>query len=257
MFAINWKTTAFCILFSSSAANAAVVKAIDFEAETVGTAPSTSTTDNSKIDQVRFGTPTIEQEANNNKYLYFDYNGTYDQIYVDTFSDINTQTFSFDMFISDSATDSNSAVLFFDTPTIQRYDFFEDGRITVENVDADSRINGSSPVQYSNIYTADHDVSNSYDLTQWHNYLFEIDYANQLVELYIDSVKVFTDSIFLQYGGGTNNTIRFSTGNNFGIDNINLTGIASNSNTIDEPSTLLLLSLSLLGMSYYRKKAAK
>lgn len=237
-------TTFLCLV--NSLASAAVVKSIDFESETIGALPSTSTTDSSKITNINFGNPLIDGDAAN-KYLMFDQSdlATYDQIRVGTYASQPSVRFTFDMFLGDP---DATARLFFDNPTIQRFDFFGNGTISAYNVDPASKDPGP-PITYSNIYSNTFDVS-SYDFTQWHNYIFDIDYGAELVDVYIDETLAFSASIFSQTAG--TNSVRFTTAastGKFGVDNLLLeTDPAPLQFSVPEASSIYLLAFGLLGL---------
>lgn len=239
-------TTTFLFLLNSIA-NAAVIKSIDFEGETVGAAPTTSTSNTGKINNINFGDPVIQANGSN-QYLEFNQsnndrtiqNQLYDQVRVGTYAYESSVRLSFDMFLGDS---SATAVLFFDNPIIQRFDFMGNGTIKAHNIDPSSRLPGI-PVTYSNIFNNTYDVS-TYDFTQWHNYIFDIDYSSELVNVSIDNTFAFSASIFSQSAG--TNSVRFTTVSNtsFGVDNILL---ETKPSSIPEASSVYLLAFGLLGL---------
>ena len=242
-------TTFLCLV--NSLASAAVVKSIDFESETIGAAPSTSTTDTDKITNINFGDPVIQAEGTNN-YLEFDQSNNdrtiqsqlYDQVRVGTYAYQPSVRFTFDMFLGDPGA---TAVLHFDNPTIQRFDFFGNGTISAYNVDPASQDPGP-PITYSNIYTNTFDVS-TYNFTEWHNYIFDIDYGAELVDVYIDETLAFSASIFSQAEG--TNSVRFTTVSNtrFGVDNLLLeTDPGPLQFSIPEASSIYLFGLGVLGL---------
>lgn len=240
--------------FIHGTASAAIIKSIDFESGTIGAAPSTSSTDPSKINNINFGDPLIAGDSSN-QYLKFDPSNNdrtirtqlYDQVQVGTYAYESSVRFSFDMFLGSASSNNSSAVLFFDNPTIQRFDFFSSGSIKAYNVDPSSRLSGS-PVTYSNIYSNTFDVS-SYDLTGWTNYIFDINYATELADVYINNNLAFSSSIFSQSTG--TNSIRFSTGSLYGVDNLLLEtnpGALPNPSAVPEVSSLYLFAFGLLGL---------
>ena len=232
-------------------ANADIIQSIDFESETIGVLPSTSSTDTGKVKNINFGDPLIQGGAAN-KYLEFDQsnndrtiqNQLYDQVQVGTYAYEPAVRFTFDMFLG--APDAR-AVLFFDNPTIQRFDFMGNGTITARNIDPSSRLPGS-PVTYANTYINTFDVS-SYDFTEWHNYIFDINYDTELVDVYIDNTFAFSSTIFSQSGG--TNSVRLTTASNtsFGVDNLLLeTNPSALQTSVPEASSIYLLAFGLLGL---------
>ena len=238
----NYLAIAIILSFVHGVANADIIKTINFESETIGVLPSTSSTDTSKVKGINFGDPLIKANGTN-KYLEFDQsnndrsiqNQLYDQIQVGTYAYEPVARFTFDMFLG---TTDATAVLFFDNPTIQRFDFMGNGTIKAHNVDP------SSSSVYDNIF----DVS-SYDFTEWHNYIFDINYDTDLVDVYIDNALAFSSTIFSQSGG--TNSVRLSTVSNtsFGVDNLLLeTNPAALQTSVPEASSIYLLAFGLIGL---------
>jgi len=240
----NYLVLGIFLSFINVEVNAAVIKSIDFESETIGTLPSTSSTDTSKINNINFGDPLIAGDSAN-KYLEFDPSQGYDQVQVGTYAYEPSVRFSYDMFLADNSV----AVLFFDNPTIQRFEF-TNGSIKAYNVDPSSRLPGT-PVTYSNTYINTFDIS-SYDLTQWTNFIFDIDYATELVDVYINNTMAFSASIFSQQSG--TNSVRFQAYTNqgvYGVDNLLLEtnpGALLGSNSVPESTSIYLLASGLLGL---------
>lgn len=225
----NYLVTTTFLFFVNSLANAAVIKSIDFESETVGALPTTSTSDPSRINNINFGDPLIRADGSN-QYLEFNPDQGYDQIQVGRYAYESSVRFSFDMFLARSSV----AVLYFDNPTIQRFDF-SNGSITAHNVAP------GGGTTYNNTF----DVS-AYDFTQWTNFVFDINYAAELVDVYINSNLAFTSTIFSQTAG--TNSVRFQGFTNqgiFGVDNILL---ETNPNAVPEASSIYLLAFGLLGL---------
>ncbi|MGQ8364250.1 hypothetical protein [Glaciecola sp. 1036] len=217
---------------------AEIIKTIDFENETVGELPSFSFSDSTMLNELRFGDPKIREE-DGNKYLELnasDNGGAspYDQVIVSRSNYTDTLQFSFDLKVSEQAT------FFFDIPNIQRYDFYATGIITAENIDPTSRRFEGCCVRYDNIYEASHDVGTLFDLSQWNNYLFDVNYLDQLVDVYINNQFMFSDTIFSDLR--SDNRMRFTSNSGpFGIDNINILTNTGTFSSVNEPPMIMLL----------------
>ncbi|MEW8627239.1 MAG: PEP-CTERM sorting domain-containing protein [Candidatus Thiodiazotropha sp.] len=217
---------------------------IDFSSPThsVGSGPSTGTgTD--QVSSVIFGTPTVESSfgSSADQSLHFNANtSTYEQIRLEMGQGYDNYQISFDFYSSNLSESNYAFALLADTPTVRNFYFSGTTGVRYWAPFVDP-INGGSFADDTNYHvTLDYDLAVG-SVSLWLNSGL---LGSRSFTTTGDDIESFRFSLSPAMGGtGLDPSI------NVNLDNILVTSRTAN---VPEPSTLLLFSLGLIGLSSAR-----